>query len=423
MADPACPTPDVQRTPGGLFLAGAMLVCMPLVAIQGPGHTTPMDGVNLLFVGCSWIMFLVRHRRFALPLIAPFWVILVGSLLSLYGTPYLARAALVLAEDVYLYLWFITLADFLARRCDMGGVGMIWTGVACTVAVLTLADEHFGVLGGLFSGTRRATGTFENPNMFGDYLVLSFFVAWATAAGGRPLWYFALALLFAGIRATASNGALVALLGGVGATWAASSSFWSRKSLGLVAIAGAILIAIVGVWHEEIEEFAVAQMSASRGEVGGAAMKGASERLPIWEHILGLVAENPLGVGPGNLADVNAETTGDDHGAHNEYFGMLGERGVLGLAGWLALLASVLAMLMRLRAAAAAGYRPLGVLPLFGVFGAAVSHALVIELSHFRHFWMVLAIIAGASMQAERLGVGAEVAPGMEPVEPEAAAA
>jgi len=316
-------------------------------------------------------------------------------------------------SDIYLYLWFVTLSDHLARRCDIGAVGMIWTTVSCGIALLTLADGYFGLLGGLFSGMRRATGTFENPNMFGDYLVISFFVAWATAAR-RPVFYVALPLLFVGIRATASNGALVALMGGCGATWAASSSFWTRRTLGILALVGAIGLAVVGIWHDDIEEFAVAQMSAARGEVGGAALKGASERLPIWENILKLVAENPFGVGPGNLADVDAETTGDNHGAHNEYFGMLGERGYLGLAGWLALMVTVFLMLMRLRAAAAAGYEPLGIHQLFGLYGAAASHALVIELSHFRHFWMVLAVIVGAVMQAERLRVleGSDVSPG-----------
>src|SRR5262249_20833302 len=143
------------------------------------------------------------------------------------------------------------------RYCDVGKVASVWTLVACAVAVLTLADAHFGIFGGQFSGMRRATGTFENPNMFGNYLVVSFFVAWATAAGERPLFYLALPLLFGGIRATASNGALVAILGGCGAAWVASSSFWTRRTLGLLCLVGALGIAVVGVWHEEIETAAV----------------------------------------------------------------------------------------------------------------------------------------------------------------------
>src|SRR5205814_2306218 len=74
----------------------------------------------------------------------------------------------------------------------------------------------------------------------------------------------------------------------------------------------------------------------------------------------------------------------------------------LGLAGWLALLAAVFAMLRTLQSAAAIGYEPLGIYALYGLYGSIVTHSLVIEVSHFRHFWMVLAMIAAATWQAAR---------------------
>src|SRR5438128_7077554 len=58
-------------------------------------------------------------------------------------------------------------------------------------------------------------------------------------------------------------------------------------------------------------------------------------------------------------------------------------------------------MLLRARAAGAVGYRPLGILSLFGLFGAVTAHALVIELSHFRPFWMLVALLAAAAAQAD----------------------
>src|SRR5207244_12802553 len=140
--------------------------------------------------------------------------------------------------------------------------------------------------------------------------------------------------------------------------------------------------------------------SGSRTEVGGAALKGASERLPIWANILKLVAQKPGGIGPGNLADLEAATTGDKHCAHSEYLGMLAERGFFGLAGWGTVLGGLFLMPGRIRTAAAAGFRPLGVEQLYGLFGALAAHALVIELSHFRHTWIVFAIITATAMQA-----------------------
>src|SRR4029077_19583026 len=132
----------------------------------------------------------------------------------------------VIVEDLYLYLWFVTLADFLGRRVRPGDVAMLWVGVACLVAFVTIADGYFGLFGGHFAGLKRATGTFENPNMFGDYLVVSFFVAWAVAAAGRPIVYVALPLLLVGVRSTASNGCMVSLLACFGGVLVACPGFW-----------------------------------------------------------------------------------------------------------------------------------------------------------------------------------------------------
>ena len=118
--------------------------------------------------------------------------------------------------------------------------------------------------------------------------------------------------------------------------------------------------------------------------------------------------DTPTGIGPGNFRVVNAEETGDYHGAHNEYVGMLVERGPLGLAGWLGILAGVAAMVVQIQRGANAGFAPLGVLPLFGLVGALASHALVIELSHFRHVWMVLAIVAALAQQAKTVEADVE---------------
>src|SRR3989442_1557900 len=99
------------------------------------------------------------------------------------------------------------------RRCRIEDVATVFIAVACGVAFLTVADAHLGLFGGRFAGTKRATGTFENPNMFGDYLVVSFFICWAAAAAaGRRLFYLGLPLLGLGVLSTHSNGCLVSLI-------------------------------------------------------------------------------------------------------------------------------------------------------------------------------------------------------------------
>jgi len=267
---------EPRRRPGTFFLAVAMLVALPLVAIQGPAHTTPMDAVNVLFVGLYWCYLLARRERVEFPLALPFWLILLGSFTGLYAAYHRSLALLVLVQDIYLYLWFVTLSHFLARYCRLRSVATIWVAVACGVALLTFADAHMGLFGGRFAGTARSRGTFENPNMFGDYLVVSFFVTWATAAAGKRLFYLALPLLAGGVLATHSNGSLMSLLGGCGAVVAAHRFLWTTRRVGALLVLAGLGLGIVGVFHDHLEEVAVERLGASRGEVGGAALKGAS---------------------------------------------------------------------------------------------------------------------------------------------------
>jgi hypothetical protein len=89
---------------------------------------------------------------------------------------------------------------------------------------------------------------------------------------------------------------------------------------------------------------------------------------------------------------------------------MLTERGPLGLLGWCAVLVGVFAMLRQLARFAAVGIPTLGVVPLYGFFGAIVAHAFVIELSHFRHVWLAFALIVASVGQAGLLDAAASEA-------------
>src|SRR5207249_4295837 len=82
----------------------------------------------------------VRREQLVFPLALPFWLIMVGSLLGMYRADDPTRAVLTVTEDVYLYLWFVTLAHFLSRRCRLDDVATVFVAVACAVALLTYAD-------------------------------------------------------------------------------------------------------------------------------------------------------------------------------------------------------------------------------------------------------------------------------------------
>src|SRR5262249_51071923 len=147
----------------------------------------------------------------------------------------------------------------------------IWAAVAATLGLLAFADVHFRLLHGLLlEGPNRAQGTFENPNMFGNYLLVSFFLAWAAARAGRRFLYLALPALIAGIQATASNGALLGFLGGCGGAVIVDHRLRSTRAIGALLVLAALGLAVVGIWRDQLRTFALEIVTAERGEIAGA---------------------------------------------------------------------------------------------------------------------------------------------------------
>jgi O-antigen ligase len=399
--DARVPSTSARARPGAFLVAAAMLATLPIVQVQGPLHTTPVDLLNGLFVTLYWGYILARRDRIPFPLLFPFWLILLGSFFGLFAADEEIRAITAVGQELYLYLWFVTVTDFLTRYCRLRDAVPVWVAVACTVALLTVADLHFGLLGGLLAGdTVRAAGSFANPNMFGNYLVISFFLALALAATGKPFMWPALPVLLLGIMSTASNGSMLSFTAGATVTGLMYCLHLTPRqraaAAGVILLGGAAVVVVLGGWWESVQQHALTQMSESRGEIGGAAMKGFDERFPLWLDAIESIRQTPTGVGPANFNRKGGLVSGDFHAAHNEYLGMLAERGPVGLVGWLGILLGT-GMLVRRLAGRAAEGRPLAVQPLYGLIGAIAAHAGVVELFHFRHVWMALAIVAAAA--------------------------
>jgi O-antigen ligase len=285
---------------------------------------------------------------------------------------------------------------FISRNCRVASVVAMWVGTAALMSLLMLVDQQTGVLGGYFGGEIRGAGTFENPNMCGSYVVMSFFLAWSAAAGGRRHYYLALPVLIAGMLATASNGALASLVVGV----VAASTMQSRRRplqwVGAALMLAAIAIVGLAATHERLASSSMDLMTRGRESVGGTAVDGAMERFPLWLDAAHSVQRVPTGVGPGNFNREGGAVSGVFHGAHNEYLGMLAERGPIGLIGWCAVLFSTVGALLRMHRRQSAAFLGIGIEPLVGAIAAVALHAGVMEFFHFRHLWMLLVVIHAA---------------------------
>jgi O-antigen ligase len=392
----------------GDLVTTVMILATPIVDLQGPAHTTVLDAVNLVFLALYWTRVVLRGDRLEWPFRTAMWLLVLGSLGGMLSAGDRSLAVLTLVQDLYLYVWFVTLAHFVARHCRLPVLVTTWVAMACVVGILAALDNYLGLFEGRFAGDVRATGTFENPNMFGDYLLVSFFLCWAAAAARRWWLYPPMGLLLLGVVATASNGALLGLCAGTAVTLLTLPTARPERRVATLLLGLAAVVAVFGTSFQRVQERSLGMFAAPRGAIGGGAMKGYAERREVWMGLLETVRRRPTGVGPGNF---RTDTAAGAHSAHNEYLGMLAERGPLGLAAWLGILLGAVAQVRRLGPAGERGGAAVEPAALLGLVAGLAAHAAVVEMFHFRHVWFALAVLVAARAQAPSPAPVAAAAP------------
>ena len=120
-----------------------------------------------------------------------------------------------------------------------------------------------------------------------------------------------------------------------------------------------------------------------------------TERFSAQRTGVQLAEDHALGVGPGQFEHVSAVSS------HSIYVRVLAEQGVLGLAVLAAILAGTLAMAV---ANAVAGRDAYGVgsAVLLGAWCGLLANAAFVDALHWRHLWLVAALIWVAAMRARR---------------------
>jgi len=253
----------------------------------------------------------------------------------------------------------------------------------------------------------------------------------------RPLTAAGVALMVAGILATKSNGAMIALVSGL-AMWALvrarARGIPARRLAGAGTLAAAMLLlsgwlvgacGLGGSWLGSIAEHTVlarvAHSSASRGR--------------IWDRLEHRVAEHPFGIGPGNSSagdvEIGARERKDtlrSKEAHSDYLGYAVERGPFAFVGLLMGLLALGARVLRARRTLdeRMGSARLGAAvhaACAGAFVALLIQSLVVEQLHFRHVWWFVAWTWAATGRRAELAVADAVRPGPAMVAPSGAPA
>lgn len=307
---------------------------------------------------------------------------------------------------LYLYLASFVFAAFVAkspvRHTEL--ILKAWTWAAVIAAAAALIG-YFGLLPGaydLFTKYGRASGTFKDPNVLGPFLVppLLYLVHIAlTRPWHRMIGPLAIAAMLSfAVLVTFSRGAWMSLTAALlifaYMTLLTSNRASTRLKLVALLIAGAIFAA--GVISIALTSDYISDLFLQRSSLEMSYDTGPEGRFGGQEKAIGLITENPLGIGAQEFA-----TRHHSEEAHNVYLSVLLNAGWLG--GGIYWILVGLTIVLGFRHAMKASEARTLFLIAYAAFVANALEGAIVDTDHWRHFYLLMAIIWGlmsASTQA-----------------------
>lgn len=401
---------ETTRRSYATYLGEILVILVLLTSFyvkSDPAQDNPAP-YDLLMAGTVALMFLfgLRLPR-GLGWPAALWgIVVIGFVIGGFNAVYPDRVRSSLMTTVYLVGTFIFFVSWIyedpVRRISQ--VMWAYTAAATLAATAGIAG-YFGLFPGseMFTQYGRATGTFNDPNVFGPFLVapiLFLAMKLSQAASWRALWMAApfgllvLAVLLSFSRGAWGNLAFAGLLFFV-LTLATSQS--ARQAIRLIGFG--VLAALIGI---TIVMIALADPKVSALFVERASLTQSYDtdpelgRFESQARAFQTVLEKPLGIGPAQWAVINGLDT------HNVYLHVLVAGGFLSgfaFAGFLAL--------TLVRAWRAIGRREAETGVLIVLFAAVAGHAaeaFIIDIATWRHFFLLLGTMWGTVLAVEFRG-------------------
>lgn len=400
----------------------------PGILVRRPG---PVQRIALVAV---WLTFALSAIVFTEP--APFDALMMGLILML---PLLGLVRVTPPLMVYLSIWLVAgacaligtinafdptkalvhtavtffltgssfvVAAFVMRRPEWHTQLIMHAYViAAVIAVAAALAGYFNLLPGaydLFTRYGRASGTFKDPNVFGPFLVppvVYLLHRVLTRSFGRAMlvsvW---MVLLVLGVLLSFSRGAWINL--GVAVmlfgylTFVTAATNLQRVKILLGAMSAVMLGVLVLVTALQFD--GVAKQLSDRATMTQSYDEGPEGRFGGQQKARRLILENPFGIGAQQFAPhYHLEEP------HNVYLAMFLNAGWVG--GMIFALMVVLTCLYGLRHA----FRRTRTQGIFiVVFACFVAHAFqgfVIDLDHWRHFHLLMALVWGLMLGDRQL--------------------
>ena len=353
----------------------------------------PYDGFLALLIP-AWMLLGMAIPRAIGPLVVLMLLFLAGGVLAATQAKDFSTQPIYYAVTAFLAFSSCFFASLIAedpRRLDI--IVNAWIAAALVTTGLGVLG-YFGLTGDLFVKFDRATGGFQDPNVFGPFLIFPFVILvrrGLTRPLGEALRSGALALaIFVGIflsfsRATWGLTVVATLLTGILLFATERSAKARARFLALGAVGVVCIVVLVGA---ALSIPAVSELFADRAQLEQSYDAG---RLGRFErHAIGfnMMLDRPLGIG----AIEFGRTFGEDE--HDIWLKTLTTYGWLGFAAFTSLtiwtLVASFPLVFRtgpLQAVTQIAYI---------VFLGHMLMATVIDIDHWRHVYLLFGILWGA---------------------------
>ncbi|MBC7284403.1 O-antigen ligase family protein [Hoeflea sp.] len=367
----------------GVFLSGFVI-----------NEPAPYELFLVVLIGI-WAVFGLRLSRHIAPLIALYVIFNIGGMFSILtmddvkGTPMYMAVSLFLA---FTSMFFAAIIEADPRRLRL--IFRAYLVAAIITALLGILG-YLGFLPGGEAFTRygRAKGAFQDPNVFGPYLVLpALYLMHGLLTGtlkAAPLRIAGLLILALGVFFSFSRAAwgllaicmmmLVLIMLIKERTGAFRLKILVMSLIGALLLVGAIIVALqfdqIADLFSDRAKLVQAYDGARHGRFG--------------RHAIGflMAMEHPLGIGPLEFGLMWGEDT------HNIWLKALMDYGWLGFVSYLALIIWTLVLgfrfLLRDRP-----WQPYLMLSYIVLVGHTLIGA-VIDTDHWRHFYLLMGIVWG----------------------------
>jgi O-antigen ligase len=353
---------------------------------------------DLYIVGliAVWGLFGLRISRAAVPMLVLLVTMNIGGMISMTQMSNLASTPLYLAVSMFLAFTAIFFAAVTSVQPGLYRLIFIAYVVSAVLTSLLGIAGYFHAFPGaeIFTKYDRAAGAFQDPNVFGPFLVLpGIYLLYLLLTGSvarMPLLAVPLLIITAGIFFSFSRGAWgmfavsAVLLTGCLFLQSASGKFRLRVVIMTIAAIALLVIAIVVI----LQLPGVSEMFSSRAHLEQSYDTARLGRFARYTIGFQMALEHPFGIGPLVFGTIFGEDT------HDIWLKMLMDYGWLGFVSFLTLtvwtICAGFRILLRDRP-----WQPY-LLCAYVAFIGNIGLGTFIDIDHWRHVYLLLGLIWGA---------------------------